>query len=355
MANRDYGRSGRGGPYDRDYDRGGSSERERDERWERGEFAGGRDYGRGRGYDREDRDDRGHRSNARESGYGDEWQYGRSAGAGRDNWEQSYRERMRDRGDAFGGGAYGRGSSGRDYDSWQQGAGSERRDQFDRGRYERGYTRGDPRGETSDREYGGIGSSSFGGGFGGYGPMGGGFAGNTPPGAGYGGYAGYGSGGLSGYGPSSGFGYSGAGGYIGRDYGSAGTPRGTNFTGRGPRGYKRSDERIREDINEALWRHPDVDASDVEIRVENAEVVLTGVVEDRRMKRLVEDVAEDVWGVNDVRNELKVRHGFLAALTGERVDEREVERTTAKETLTGAQATSRSATPARSSSTTPGT
>jgi hypothetical protein len=71
------------------------------------------------------------------------------------------------------------------------------------------------------------------------------------------------------------------------------------------------------------------------------------------MKRLVEDVAENVWGVNDVRNELKVRHGFLAALTGERVDEREVERTTAKETGSISQQRSTAA-PARSS-TTPGT
>jgi hypothetical protein len=355
MANRDYGRGGRGGPYDRDYDRRDSSERERDERLERGEHAGGRYYGRGRGYDRDDREFRG---GPREPDWNrdDEWQFGRSPRGSREHWGESERDRWRDRGEGFSSGSHGGSYGSRDYESWNQGAGRERRDQYDRGRYERGYTRGDPRDEMSDREYGGIGSSSLGGGFGGYGPMGGGYAGSTPIGGGYGGYGGYGSGGFSGSGPSAGFGYSGAGSYIGREYYGGGIDsRRQNFTGRGPKGYRRSDERIREEINEALWRHPEVDASDVEIRVDGADVILTGVVEDRRIKRLVEDVTENVWGVNDVRNELKVRHGFIAALTGERVDEREVERLTAKETGSSSSLSQRTtAGPARSSST-PGT
>jgi hypothetical protein len=307
MTNRDYGRGGRGGPYDRDYDRGDYSERERDERWERGEHAGGRYYGRGRDYDREERE---LRYGSREWSPGDEWRFSRPSREGREP-------------------------------GWDEGG-----ERYDRGRHARGHPRGDPRDEMSDREYGGVGSSSFGGGFGGYGPMGGGYAGSTPSGRGYGGYAGYGSGGISGYGPSAGYGYS------GRDF-FGGERRRQDFTGRGPKGYRRSDERIREEVNEALWRHPEIDASDVEIRVDGAEVVLIGVVEDRRMKRLVEDVAENVWGVNDVRNELKVRHGFLAALMGERVDEREVERTTAREVgaTTSATAPRSGAAPARSSTT----
>jgi osmotically-inducible protein OsmY len=114
--------------------------------------------------------------------------------------------------------------------------------------------------------------------------------------------------------------------------GSSGTVgAGQNFIGKGPRGYRRSSEAIRDEINERLTRHPDIDASDVEVRVEGSEVVLTGVVEDRRAKRLAEDIAEEVWGIDDVRNELKVRHGFLAKLTGEQADEREVSRTTSRE------------------------
>jgi hypothetical protein len=111
-----------------------------------------------------------------------------------------------------------------------------------------------------------------------------------------------------------------------------------SYFGRGPRGYRRSDERIREEINDRLTWHPDVDASDIEVRVEAGEVTLTGVVEDRRAKRLAADIADDVFGVQDVHNELKVRHGFLAGLTGEKAEEQEVSRAAERE---GTEATTR--------------
>ena len=59
--------------------------------------------------------------------------------------------------------------------------------------------------------------------------------------------------------------------------------------GKGPKGYKRSDERIHDEICERLTRHPLVDASLVEVHVQNGEVTLTGEVLDRRMKHLTED------------------------------------------------------------------
>lgn len=102
------------------------------------------------------------------------------------------------------------------------------------------------------------------------------------------------------------------------------TERGRYF-GRGPKGYRRSDERIREDVADRLTWNPDIDASDIEVRVENGVVTLTGVVEDRAEKRAVEDAIEDVLGIEDIRNELKVRRGFLAAVTGEKVSEEEAE------------------------------
>jgi hypothetical protein len=77
--------------------------------------------------------------------------------------------------------------------------------------------------------------------------------------------------------------------------------------GRGPRGYQRSNERIQEDIYERLTVHGQIDATDVEVRVDNGEVTLTGQVSDRRAKRLAEDVAESVNGVRDVHNELRLR------------------------------------------------
>jgi hypothetical protein len=79
-----------------------------------------------------------------------------------------------------------------------------------------------------------------------------------------------------------------------------------NFFGVGPKGYKRSDERIREDVCEALADHPDVDASEIEVRVRDGEVILTGTVESRWMKRQAEDAVEFVPGVRDVRVELTI-------------------------------------------------
>jgi hypothetical protein len=78
-------------------------------------------------------------------------------------------------------------------------------------------------------------------------------------------------------------------------------------TGRGPRGYRRSDDRIREDVNEELERHGWLDATDVEVEVHEGEVTLRGTVEDRSQKRMAEDAAERVTGVKDVRNELRIK------------------------------------------------
>jgi osmotically-inducible protein OsmY len=78
------------------------------------------------------------------------------------------------------------------------------------------------------------------------------------------------------------------------------------YAGRGPRGYRRSDERIREDVNERFtddWR---VDASDIEVSVDNGVVTLAGRVGSRAEKRRAEDVAESVSGVTDVSNQLRV-------------------------------------------------
>jgi hypothetical protein len=78
------------------------------------------------------------------------------------------------------------------------------------------------------------------------------------------------------------------------------------YAGRGPRDYRRSDERIREDVNEHLtddWR---VDASDIEVSVSNSIVTLTGWVNSREEKWRADDIAESVSGVTDVSNQLRV-------------------------------------------------
>lgn len=83
--------------------------------------------------------------------------------------------------------------------------------------------------------------------------------------------------------------------------------RAGRFAGRGPRGYQRSDERIREDVCELLLADGEVDASDIEVTVASGEVTLQGTVPDRRMKRSAEDLVEAVSGVLQVDNRLRVQ------------------------------------------------
>ncbi|HET9483310.1 MAG TPA: BON domain-containing protein [Xanthomonadales bacterium] len=76
--------------------------------------------------------------------------------------------------------------------------------------------------------------------------------------------------------------------------------------GKGPQGYTRSDDRIREQVCEMLSDDDHIDATHIEVVVKNGEVILTGTVEDRRMKRLAEDLVERAPGVKDVQNQLRV-------------------------------------------------
>jgi BON domain len=75
---------------------------------------------------------------------------------------------------------------------------------------------------------------------------------------------------------------------------------------RGPKGYKRSDERIREDVNDRLSMQDDLDPSEIEVSVSNSEVTLTGSVQSRQEKFLAEEIADDVSGVTEVHNQLRV-------------------------------------------------
>jgi osmotically-inducible protein OsmY len=76
--------------------------------------------------------------------------------------------------------------------------------------------------------------------------------------------------------------------------------------GKGPAGYTRSDERIRENVCEALADDDRVDASNIEVTVKNGEVILTGTVDDRQSKRMAEECVENLSGVKDVQNQLRV-------------------------------------------------
>ena len=76
--------------------------------------------------------------------------------------------------------------------------------------------------------------------------------------------------------------------------------------GRPPRGYKRPDELIRDEICKRLTLTPEIDATEVEVMVKDGEVTLRGIVDDRFAKRLVEDITETSFGVRDVLNELRL-------------------------------------------------
>jgi hypothetical protein len=76
--------------------------------------------------------------------------------------------------------------------------------------------------------------------------------------------------------------------------------------GKGPAGYQRSDERIRELVCESLTDDDEIDASSIEVSVSSGEVTLSGTVDGRRTKRAAEDCAYSVPGVRDVQNRLRV-------------------------------------------------
>ncbi|HET7553677.1 MAG TPA: BON domain-containing protein [Gemmatimonadaceae bacterium] len=244
----------------------------------------------------------------------DRWYGGYGAG-GYGDWDRGWNRASYG---GWGGGAYGpeynygRGEpwygGGYGYQGQERGYGNQG---FDRGYGYGGYDRGYP-------------------GYGGYG---------------YGGYTGYGYGGYGGgYGNNAGE-WRGTGTGMGYDSGTSRYQGGTmnqgrwgqqSHAGRGPRNYQRSDDRIEEDVNEALTRHPALDASEIDVKVQNGEVTLTGTVDSRQDKRMAEDAAESCSGVRDVHNQLRV------SSSGSRTTEREVSRTPTQEGRSSQSGESRS-------------
>ena len=105
---------------------------------------------------------------------------------------------------------------------------------------------------------------------------------------------------------------------AGPGYGDQGGPGGTFYyeeiwlipgphSGRGPRGYQRNDKRVEEDICERLTQHGQIDAEDIQVKVKNGEVTLTGTVDSRQSKRMAEDALDSISGIKDVHNQLRVR------------------------------------------------
>jgi osmotically-inducible protein OsmY len=81
------------------------------------------------------------------------------------------------------------------------------------------------------------------------------------------------------------------------------------YSGVGPKDYHRSDQRIFEDVCERLTRHGRIDARNIRVSVKDGEVTLDGTVRDRQTKRMAEDVADHISGVQDVHNQLHLDPG----------------------------------------------
>jgi hypothetical protein len=103
-----------------------------------------------------------------------------------------------------------------------------------------------------------------------------------------------------------GYGYSGEGQQYGsrQQYGSQGSTG--PHRGKGPKGYQRSDERIKELISERLRDDPEIDPSEVTINVQAGKVTLEGTVDSRQAKNAIEEIAEQ-FGSEDVQNNLRVQ------------------------------------------------
>lgn len=106
--------------------------------------------------------------------------------------------------------------------------------------------------------------------------------------------------------------------YVGDDSGrkdssyGAQNVKGGLHKGKGPRNYKRSDQRITEEIHERLTDDSYIDATEINIEVQNGEVILTGSVYDRSEKRRAENIIESVSGVTQVENRLRVSNSVKA-------------------------------------------
>jgi osmotically-inducible protein OsmY len=107
------------------------------------------------------------------------------------------------------------------------------------------------------------------------------------------------------------------------------------YKGKGPKNYKRSDERIKDDINDRLSDDPFIDASEIDVTVSSGEVTLTGTVDHRSTKRRAEDLAEAVSGVKNVENRIRVGSQVSDYRNPENQSQSTGSQTTGSQTTTG--------------------
>lgn len=85
-----------------------------------------------------------------------------------------------------------------------------------------------------------------------------------------------------------------------------------NFRGNRSRKTPRMrDHEITNFVHEVLSKHPEIDVSQIGIQTRNKVVTLSGRVETRRLKRLIEDVVYGLPDVNDVQNQIEVEPPYV--------------------------------------------
>jgi hypothetical protein len=81
-----------------------------------------------------------------------------------------------------------------------------------------------------------------------------------------------------------------------------------NFAGRGPKDWKLSDEKLKERVCEVLLHSNEVDATEIEVDVQDRIVNLKGNISSKGMRRVAEDLVGSIPGVEDVFTQLKIQN-----------------------------------------------
>ena len=77
-----------------------------------------------------------------------------------------------------------------------------------------------------------------------------------------------------------------------------------SYRGTGP--AKPTDDQMKTAIEQILTDDPWLDASGIQVSVQNGIAQLSGTVTSRQAKRRAEELADQIWGVRDVQNQLSI-------------------------------------------------
>lgn len=83
-----------------------------------------------------------------------------------------------------------------------------------------------------------------------------------------------------------------------------------NYAGVGPKGWKLSDEKLKERVSEVLLHSHEVDPSGLEVTVEDSIVYLKGRIRSKGMRTVAEDLIASIPGVEDVFTELTIEDSY---------------------------------------------